>query len=182
MNYISTNRIPKKLDSLQWWNSLIKNKNKNKIKWGKSQAQGPTPSPKLGAILLSQKKLCHFRLRESQAHIFILEKDCSPTPYQDMWNLDLLALSSKPVKDFVHKVPTILPIGKRFSQQIGYVLVSLDISRAPFITGTAFTDEMEAYRLRFLLDGWTRIVSVSQHRLVITKHERRHIHRNAHHA
>ena len=37
-------------------------------------------------------------------------------------------------------------------QQIGYVLASLDIGRAPFIKGTAFADEMEAYRLRFLLD------------------------------
>ena len=59
--------------------------------------------------------------------------------------MDLLALSSQPVKDFVHKVPKLLPVRKRFRQQIGYVLASLDISRAPFIAGTAFADEMEAY-------------------------------------
>ena len=53
---------------------------------------------------------------------------------------------------FFHKVPTLLPVGKRFRQQIGYVIASLDISRATFITGTALTDETEAYRLRFLLD------------------------------
>ena len=67
--------------------------------------------------------------------------------------LALLALSSQPVEGFVHKVPTLLPVGNIFCHQIGYVLVSLDISRAPFITGTSFTDEMEAYQLRFLLDG-----------------------------
>ena len=65
----------------------------------------------------------------------------------------LLTLSSQPVKDFFHKVPTLLPVWKRFRQQIGYVLASLDISRAPSLAGTAFTNEMEAFRLRFLLDG-----------------------------
>ena len=54
---------------------------------------------------------------------------------------------------FFHKVPTLLPVRTIFSQQIGYVLASIDIIRAPFITGTAFMDEMEAYRLIFLLDG-----------------------------
>ena len=88
-------------------------------KCGKSQAQGPTPSPKLVALLISQTKLCHFRLRESQDHMFILDKDCSPTPSQDSFYLDLLALSSQPVKYFAHKVPTLLSVGKRFRQQIG---------------------------------------------------------------
>ena len=57
------------------------------------------------------------------------------------------------MKDFVQKVPTLLPIRERFFQHIGYVLASLDISRAPFITDTDFTDEMKAYLLIFLLDG-----------------------------
>ena len=138
--------------------------------------------PKLGALLLSQTKLCHFRIRESQAHIFIFEKYCSPTPSQDRCHLYILALISQPVKYFVQKVPTLFPVRKILCQQIGYVLASIDISRAPFITGTAFTDEMEAYWLRFILDSWTRIGSVSQHRLVTTKHKRRLIHWNSHHA
>ena len=86
------------------------------------------------------------------------------------------------VKQASDEAPTLFSAREQFSKQICLIIMSIHISRSPFISGGALSNKLVTNRIYLLLQGAIRHGSVTQHWLVISKDICWRVDWNSHHA